>query len=340
MPGGGVWSSRMRNVSTGIRASLPAPAPHSVEPDQVGGRRIPRAGSGAGPWPSEGTVRDAIRGRPVALRGRPGPRPRWLDRPATGARPRPLWPVLTGPGRSRPADLGTSGPAGRPPCRPPGALPQPGAVVARLRGPAARPGGRRPAPPARAGQVPGHLRRGPRRVLPGAGGRAGGPGGRRPPDPVARRVEPAPSSWPPSPAGPPSWWSGTVELFLADRWAGPRPPPVWSCPTGTPSTTGTGPHLGDVFDRQIFPILTPLAVGQGHPVPRTSPTSRSTWWCGWWTRRPVRSGSPRVKVPPAAAPPGATARRHDGSSRSSRWWPPISRASSRPWPSRSTRCSG
>ena len=43
---------------------------------------------------------------------------------------------------------------------------------------------------ARAGQVPGHLLRRPRRVLPGAGGRAEGPGRRGAADPVGRRAAP------------------------------------------------------------------------------------------------------------------------------------------------------
>ncbi len=29
-------------------------------------------------------------------------------------------------------------------------------------------------------------------------------------------------------------------------------------------------YLADLFHRQIFPILTPLAVGQGHPFPYIS----------------------------------------------------------------------
>ncbi len=70
----------------------------------------------------------------------------------------------------------------------PRAFHQPGALLARVRGPAARPGRGRAGPSARAGQVPGHLLRGPRRVLPGPGGRSEGPGRRRPAGPVGRRT--------------------------------------------------------------------------------------------------------------------------------------------------------
>ena len=70
------------------------------------------------------------------------------------------------------------------------ALHQPGAVVARVRGPPARAGRRRAGAAAREGEVPGHLLRGPRRVLPGPGGRAEGPGGRRAADPIGRRAAP------------------------------------------------------------------------------------------------------------------------------------------------------
>ena len=80
-------------------------------------------------------------------------------------------------------------------------------------------------------------------------------------------------------------------------WARPCPPPVWSCPTGTPSTSADRAHLGDLFHRRIFPILTPLAVGQGHPFPYISNLSLNLL---------VRVASPvtgeertaRVKVPP------------------------------------------
>ena len=62
--------------------------------------------------------------------------------------------------------------------------------MARVRGPAARARRRRAFAAARTGEVPGHLLRGPRRVLPGARGRAQGPGRRGLADPVRRRPAP------------------------------------------------------------------------------------------------------------------------------------------------------
>ena len=67
------------------------------------------------------------------------------------------------------------------------ALHQPGAVPPRLRLPPPRPGRGRRAAAARAGQVPRHLLRAARRVLPNTGGGARGPGRGRRADPQRRR---------------------------------------------------------------------------------------------------------------------------------------------------------
>ncbi len=84
--------------------------------------------------------------------------------------------------------------------------------------------------------------------------------------PLARRHGVPTSSWPPSPPGPPSWWSATATcssdqvrpaltaagMVLAD----------WHTLDDADRST-----LGELFSRGIFPILTPLAMGQGHPFP-------------------------------------------------------------------------
>ena len=74
-------------------------------------------------------------------------------------------------------------------------------------------------------------------------------------------------------------------------------PPACGCRTGRRSTTTTAPYLVDVFHRQIFPVLTPLAVDPGHPFPYISNLSLNLL---------VEVGDPvtgeqriaRVKVPP------------------------------------------
>ena len=68
-------------------------------------------------------------------------------------------------------------------------VPQPRAVVARVQRPRPARGARRAEPAARAGQVPGHLRRQPRRVLPGPRGRAPPAGRGRQGRPLARRSD-------------------------------------------------------------------------------------------------------------------------------------------------------
>ena len=93
---------------------------------------------------------------------------------------------------------------------------------------------------------------------------------------------------------PPHWWGGRAGSTTTS-WARRRP--GWSSPTGTPSTPTTVTTLLDQFNRQIFPILTPLAVDQGHPFPYISNLSLNLV---------VRLNNPatgeeriaRVKVPP------------------------------------------
>ena len=50
-------------------------------------------------------------------------------------------------------------------------------------------------------------------------------------------------------------------------------------------------ELSATFEREVFPVLTPLGVGPGQPF-RTSPGYRSAWACSSVTRTAARSGSP------------------------------------------------
>ena len=98
-------------------------------------------------------------------------------------------------------------------------------------------------------------------------------------------------------------------------------------------------HLTEVFDRQIFPVLTPLSVDPGHPFPYISNLSLNLI---------VRVGDPvtgeervaRVKVPPAAARASWSCPTASGSWRSSRSSPPTWRRCSPTWSSGSTTPSG
>ena len=49
-------------------------------------------------------------------------------------------------------------------------------------------------------------------------------------------------------------------------------------------------RLESVFSREIYPVLTPLAVGSGQPFPYISGLSLSSG-CWLWTPTPARSGS-------------------------------------------------
>ena len=92
---------------------------------------------------------------------------------------------------------------------------------------------------------------------------------------------------------------------------------------------GDRAHLDDVFHRQIFPVLTPLAVDPGHPFPYISNLSLNLV---------VRVADPatgeeriaRVKVPPLLPRFVVPCPTGDGSSRWSRSSPPTWTASSRP----------
>src|SRR5947207_2876837 len=74
---------------------------------------------------------------------------------------------------------------------------------------------------------------------------------RRPPEPVLKAPEPAAVPAPASPAtpAPPLAKEGIVVIGLKDL------------------TEEHRKHLRDVFRREIFPVLTPLAIDQGHPFP-------------------------------------------------------------------------
>ena len=247
------------------------------------------------------------------------------DRPGPG-RPRgapgrrrtvPGWAVHRRRRRHRAGDpeVGPDGSPSAPDPRGDGALHQPRAVLARIRRPPAGPGRRRPAAPARAGQVPGHLLRGSRRVLPGAGGRTRGPGGGRAPHPLTRRPAARPSSWRPSPRGSPSWW----------------PARAGSSPTASPGAGRAGVVMSRLAHarrrrpgpprRRVQPADLSGADAVGRrprpPLPVHLQPLASTWSSGWRPRH--RRGADRPgQGAAAAAPVRGPARRQRGSCPSSR----------------------
>ena len=199
------------------------------------------------------------------------------------------------------------------------ALHQPGAVAPRFRCPPARPGRGRRRPPAGAGQVPRHLLRTARRVLPNTGRRARGSGGGGRADPLGRRptsrraadddpgpgrgAGPAPGSHLLGPhragpgrrrhplrqlvlarqRGPPASRRGlpAPDLSRADP-AGrrPRPPlPLHLEPLAQPGGRGAGPLLG----------RGPHRPGQGAPGPAP--------FRGHARRRALRARSSRSSPP-------------------------------------------
>ena len=152
------------------------------------------------------------------------------------------------------------------------AVPQPRAVLAGVQRPRPPRGPRRAQSAARAHPVPGHLRRQPRRVLPG-------PHRRPAPADRGRRRSPARRT-----DGP--------------RWSSSSPPGLasWSSSPTTPRSSATlraalaaeGIEIVDYdeipehhdalrqrFLDEIYPVLTPLAVDPGHPFPYISTLSLS-----------------------------------------------------------------
>ena len=152
-------------------------------------------------------------------------------------------------------------------------------------------------PAARAGQVPGHLLRGPRRVLPGPGGRAEGPGRRRAADPLGRRPAPQRGA------------AGHRRSGCASSWTAS---PTSSCDSVTPALADAGIRLAewsslDEDDQQV-PGRRRSTARSSRCSPRcrstpatpspTSRTCRSTSSCGSVTPSPASERVSRVKVPP------------------------------------------
>ena len=135
---------------------------------------------------------------------------------------------------------------------------------------------------ARAGQVHGHLLGAPRRVLPGAGGRARGPGGGRRSDPLRRR--PAPGRAAARSSGPGSRsWSPARTASSSSASSRPWPRPACGCRTGRPSTTTTGRTWWTSSTGRSSRCSPRWPSTRGTRSP-TSRTCRSTWWSRWATR--------------------------------------------------------
>ena len=231
----------------------------------------------------------------------------------------------------RPADR-----AGRP-------LPQPGAVLARLQRPGAGPGRGPPAAAAGAGEVPGHLRQQPGRVLHGAGGRAEAPRWTRPAghraDGRCRRATLLELI-------------GTDARELVARHAAAcrrrRPalarPASGSCAGAT--STGRARAAAPRTSGRRSSRCSPRWRSTRRTRSRTSPGCRSTWPC-WCATRPPRarrpSGSPGSRCPTTCRGSSTVKRPARRRGRSCRWRSssrPTWRSSSPAWRWSSTTCSG
>ena len=186
------------------------------------------------------------------------------------------------------------------------------------------PGRGRGGPPARAGQVPGHLLPEPRRVLPGPGRRPEGPGGRRGHQAHPRRPHARPAARARSGSGSASCSTRAEQVFLDQIVPGLAEAGIrfsrWD-----ELDDDDLEYLGDQFDERIFPVLTPLAVDPGHPFPYISDLSLNLAVVVARPRRPACAASPgsrcRRCCPGSWSCPTASA-----SSPSSRSSPPTSTA--------------
>ena len=145
-------------------------------------------------------------------------------------------------------------------------------------------------------EVPGHLLRGARRVLPGPGGRLQGSVAM--PDCGPARLTVCDRARPCGPSGPGcrNWCDRQSHIFV-DEIAPQLAEAGIRLSDWSSLDDDDRDYLVDVFQRQIFPVLTPLSVDPGHPFPYISNLSLNLI---------VRVGDPvtgeervaRVKVPP------------------------------------------
>ena len=146
------------------------------------------------------------------------------------------------------------------------AVREPRGVLAPVQRARARAGRGRARPAARAREVPRDLRRQPRRVLHGPGGRActtrwtpASTPAAPTACPPARRSSGSPSARASSAAGTSRAWEEEVRPALAEH--GIRVVDIQDCSDEELEA------IDRLFAEQIFPVLTPLAVGPGPPVP-------------------------------------------------------------------------
>ena len=176
--------------------------------------------------------------------------------------------------------------------------------MARLQRPRAGPGRGRAGAAARAGQVPGHLRPEPRRVLPGAGRRPEGPGGGRCRQAQPRRAHARASSSSTSATGS-TCCCPACRRPSSTRWPRRLAEAGIKLSSWADLDEDDEKFLVETFEERIFPVLTPLAVDPGPPVPlhlqpvaqpgrdRARPRRR---------RPPLRPGEGAVAAAPVRGP--------------------------------------